>query len=246
MKEKFKKFVLSGASLYLSGMNPKRDYFLTYGATPEKIKQYPFSSLYKNDFPKKIYLSSEKKELKKSLGISLKPMVLYVGRFLPVKGVDILLNAFAEIKNDATLYLVGGSEIPDFHKITVEKNIKNVNYIKFIGLAELKKYYSAADVFVLPTRSDTWGLVINEAMTYGLPIVTTDKCVAGLELIENDVNGYIVPTENPSALGEKIDYLLNNPDLCDRMAKENFNKMKSYNYENMAHVIYKYLQTLDV
>lgn len=246
LKEHFKKFVMQGATLYLSGMNPKNDYFLTYGATAEKIKQYPFSSLYRKDFPDRICFSSNKNTFKESLGMSSKPMILYVGRFLHVKGVDILLHAFAKLKNEANLYLVGGMETPEHRKILSEKNIKNVHYVDFVGITELRKYYSAADVFVLPTRSDTWGLVINEAMTYGLSIVTTDRCVAGLELIDNGINGYLVPSENPKALAEKIDFLLDNPNLRDKIALNNFEKIKDYNYENMARVIYNHLLTLDI
>lgn len=54
----------------------------------------------------------------------------------------------------------------------------------------------AADIFVHPTREDIWGLVVNEAMAKGLPVITTDRCVAGLELIKNESVGRIVPVEN--------------------------------------------------
>ena len=62
----------------------------------------------------------------------------------------------------------------------------------------------------MPTRSDTWGLVINEAMTFGLPVITTDMCVAGNALINDYENGFVVPTENFKILAEKIDYILQN------------------------------------
>ena len=53
-----------------------------------------------------------------------------------------------------------------------------------------------ADIFVHPTETDVWGLVINEAMAHGLPIITTDGCVAGLELVKNNDNGFIIPVNN--------------------------------------------------
>ena len=62
----------------------------------------------------------------------------------------------------------------------------------------------AADAFVLPTREDIWGLVINEAMAYGLPVVTTDRCNAGLELIKNNVNGYVVHVDDKGELAKKL------------------------------------------
>ena len=54
----------------------------------------------------------------------------------------------------------------------------------------------------MPTREDIWGLVINEAMAYGLPIITTDNCLAGLELIKNEENGYIIPVNNTELLAQ--------------------------------------------
>ena len=75
-------------------------------------------------------------------------------------------------------------------------NLNNVHFIDFKNKDTLKEYYHVADVFVLPTREDIWGLVINEALAYGLPVITTDKCMAGLEMIENGKNGYIIPVND--------------------------------------------------
>lgn len=245
IKERLKKFVMRGAVLYLSGMNPKHDYFLTYGATSEKIKQYPFSSLYKKDFPDRLLNKKEKCVLRNELGIEEKHIILFVGQFVCRKGVDILLNALSLTHTGVGLYLIGGKEKQEYQDVIDLLGLKNIHFMDYIELNSLKKYYMAADLFVLPTREDTWGLVINEAMTYGLPIITTDKCVAGLELIDNGINGYLVPTENPKALAQKIDFLFDNPGLRDKMALNNFVKIKDYNYENMAHVIYNHLQLIE-
>ena len=79
-------------------------------------------------------------------------------------------------------------------------NLINIHFVDFMPKKDLANYYKAADIFVLPTREDIWGLVVNEAMSYGLPVVTTNKCVAGSEMIVNGENGYIVPVENSDAL----------------------------------------------
>ena len=85
---------------------------------------------------------------------------------------------------------------------------------------------------MLPTREDIWGLVINEAMAYGLPVITTERCVAGLELIENGVNGYVVPVEDAAALAEKINAVLS-ADL-HQMGEASLEKIRPYTLENMA------------
>ena len=85
---------------------------------------------------------------------------------------------------------------------------------------------------MLPTREDIWGLVINEAMAYGLPVITTDRCVAGLDLVENDVNGYIVPVEDDAALAEKINTLFTKDFLA--MGEVSRQKIRAYTLEEMA------------
>ena len=109
---------------------------------------------------------------------------------------------------------------------------------------ELLSYYKAADLFVLPTREDIWGLVINEAMASGLPVISSNRCIAGLELIEEGVNGFIVPVENPKALHEKIEELLSDDELRVRMAKANVEKMQDNTMENIVKNHLKVLKTL--
>ena len=78
------------------------------------------------------------------------------------------------------------------------------------------------------------GLVINEAMAYGLPVITTDRCVAGLELVKEGANGYIVPTEDAHSLAEAIEKV-----LCSdlrKMGESSLEKIRPYTIENMVKV----------
>ena len=87
---------------------------------------------------------------------------------------------------------------------------------------------------MLPTREDIWGLVVNEAMAFGLPVITTDRCVAGLELVENGVTGYIVPVEDADALAEKMNEALSGN--CEAMGAAALERVRPYTIENMASV----------
>jgi len=87
-------------------------------------------------------------------------------------------------------------------------------------------------VFVLPTREDIWGLVINEAMAYGLPVITTDRCVAGLELVEDGVNGFIVPVKDVKLLAEKMNELLAADTAA--MGAVSLDKVREYTIEGMV------------
>lgn len=241
-KEKIKKIILSGASLYLSGMGQNNDYFIAYGAPLELVKQYCFASFHDLDIPTEIISRDEKEKIKKQLMIPYKKVILYVGRMLHVKGVDVLLKAFYGFGNEVGLYLVGGEITNEYREIINENHINNCHFIPHLQLEELKKYYRLADVFVLPTRSDTWGLVINEAMTYGLPIVTTKSCVAGLELIDDSVNGYLVNSEDYEAMNNRIAKLLADDNACKEIGIRNFEKIHNYTFENMASQIYEHLE----
>ena len=85
---------------------------------------------------------------------------------------------------------------------------------------------------MLPTWSDVWGLVINEAMAWGLPVITTDRCVAGMELVRNGVNGYIVPIQDTAALKEACTKILSED--YAQMGKAALETIRPYTIENMA------------
>ena len=242
-KEYFKKKLLSGATLYLTGMKPETDYFGFYGAPISKIKQYPFASLHERDLITRPFSIQEKNKIKENLGINYEKVILYVGRMIECKGVDVLLNAFNKQPSNVSLYCVGGEPTPEYISCIEKCQNKNVFFIKHTDLDNLKKYYLAADVLVLPTRGDTWGLVVNEAMSYGLPVITTNMCVAGNQLIENGINGYIVPVDSPEEIEKSIDSILNDKDIF-KFRERNIKKISCYTYENMAKVIFDYLSEI--
>lgn len=165
-------------------------------------------------------------------------MILSVGRFSYMKGYgkgfDVLMNAMTSCPKDYTLYIVGDKPTQEFIKLKNEFKLDNLFFIEFKTKDELKEYYKAADIFCLQTRGDVWGLVVNEAMACGLPIITTDRCGAGLELIRDGENGYIVDVEESSAVASKIKYLLSHTNELKQMSFNALETIKSYSTENMA------------
>ncbi len=149
-------------------------------------------------------------------------LVFAVGQFIHRKGFDFLLKAASDI--DAEIYIIGGKPDGNFDQY----QDKNVHFLDFMTKDKLREYYRAADVFAMPTREDIWGLVVNEALSYGLPVVTTDKCVAGLELIKPGLNGYIVPVEDYKSLALSI----NNAAFLK--AIYSYKSISDYTMENMT------------
>jgi glycosyltransferase involved in cell wall biosynthesis len=234
LKRKFKSHFIRPASGYLStGENTNR-YLAHYGAKKEKMFIYPFTSLKNEDILNEVLSQEQKKELKKKLGITQSKVILSVGRFIPLKGFDILLKSCEKLDDDIGVYIIGGEPTQQYIDIKNELGLNNVHFVDFKDKTELEDYYRAADLFVLPTRSDIWGLVINEAMANGLPVITTDRCVAGLELIQDGENGFIVPVDDVQALTDKINDILSDDRMRENMANNNLAQIRSYTIENMA------------
>ena len=99
-------------------------------------------------------------------------MILAVGQFIHRKGFDVLLQAARTMDKNIGIYIVGGKPTEEYLQIQKENNLTQIHFEGFKTKEELAMYFKAADIFVHPTREDIWGLVINESMAYGLPVVT--------------------------------------------------------------------------
>ena len=233
LSSRFKKLMIGGAEGWLSPSAGTDEYLFYNGANPLKIHRYPFTSLLSSDLLKKPVPVEEKAELRKKLNVEEPRMVLAVGQFIHRKGFDILMKSASGMKRDIGFYIVGCEPTDEYIRMRKQLNLKNnVHFVGFKTKEELAEYYLASDLFVLPTREDIWGLVINEAMGYGLPVVTTWKCVAGVELIE-DKNCLIEP-DNDVALKNAIERILNDNKLLQDLSEKNLHKIQSYTIENMA------------
>jgi len=235
IKKNVKKYFISKADYWLSTGQKTNEYLEYYGAKKERIFIYPFSSIHENEIIPEVIGKKEKENLRNKLGMKEDKIILFVGQIIHRKGIDVLLKASVKLPKHYGFYIVGGTPKKEYLELKEKLKLKdNIHFIKFKTKKELKDYYKASDLFVLPTREDIWGLVVNEAMAYGLPVVTTNKCIAGLELIKDYENGFIIPSENWITLAEKINLILENKDLYLKMSVNSLKKIKEYTIENMA------------
>lgn len=232
LKNNVKKLFVSAPDRWISTGKYTTEYLVHYGANQERVSEYPFSSLHEKDILPLVPSCEEKRELRRELGISEDKVILSIGQFIHRKGFDILLRSAAELEPGTGIYIIGGEPTEEYKQLCQELGLSNVHFLSFMKKEKLVKYYKAADLFVLPTREDIWGLVINEAMAYGLPVVTTDKCVAGLELVEAGVNGCVVPVEDPQQLASGIKEMLQSD--TQAMGQASLEKIRPYTIENMV------------
>lgn len=228
LNKKIKKFFIGSAKYWLSTGKKTNEYLEYYGATENNIFVYPFSSIFSNEVDKISEL--EKRNLKLKYSISSNRNVLYIGSFIRRKGYYKLIEA-AKINQDINYYLVGGT--PNSIEIEYTKEINNIKFINHVSKEEVIKYLDMCDLFVFPTNEDIWGLVINESLARGVPTITTDMCIAGLEMITNDSIGKILPVSTTGTEYAKIiEEELYSYDKFD--SNQIINKAKNYTLETMV------------
>lgn len=242
IKNIIKRYLVTHAAGYFASANHAAEYFKYFGADENKIYYHPFTSLHADEVLKEPLSETEKTRYKKKLGVDKSKMVLTIGQFIHRKGFDVLLEAWnKELDESCSLVIVGGGEEENqYRQYIADHNLENVQLVGFKQKEEIFEYYKAADLFVLPTREDIWGLVINEAMACGLPVISTNMCLGAVELIENGINGYIVPVNNSNELTEAMKKL-----LCvdsSVIGIVNLQKITNYTYEN---VIKSHIQAIN-
>lgn len=251
IQRRLKAHFIGAASAWLSTGDMATEYLCYYGAKREKIYKYPFTSVKQDEIISANLMSGDMKEyMKKKLGIKEKTIILAVGRFtyegVYGKEFDTVLKAAERIDPSIGIYIVGDEPTEEFIKWKEEKKLTHVHYIGFQKKNELAKYYAAADLLVLMTKMDVWGLVINEAMMYALPIITTNQCGAGVELVRNGENGYVIPVSDYNSLAEKVAYILSDSSVTYEFGKRSYEIIFYYTLEHMAERHYETFKKLYV
>lgn len=230
----FKSFFLKGAKAYISPSAVSDKYVKYYAGEHAKVIRYPFSSLWEQDILSELVSEGEKVILRKKLGVKESKMILAVGQFIHRKGFDVLMEAARDMDKQIGIYIVGGEPTDEYLYIQKEYGLTQVHFEGFKAKDKLAEYFMAADLFVLPTREDIWGLVINEAMAYGLPVVTTNKCVAGMELLQD--KECLIGVDDAEQLSDIMRLLINNDNLRYQIAQHNLDKITGYTIEKMVKV----------
>jgi glycosyltransferase involved in cell wall biosynthesis len=184
-----------------------RAYFKKYGARDESMRDYPYMA-----DPAGItdvtFEQVENAMAKYGLDPDRKRMVCS-GRLVHIKGFDLAIDAFnavADERTDWDLVIAGDGELRQELEARVRPDLRaRVIWTGFIAdQADLAAVYRASHVLVHPSRREPWGVVINEAVTAKMAVIASDVTGAAADLVEDGVNGYIVPTDNLPALIEAM------------------------------------------
>ncbi len=224
---------------YFATSNACIEYMVSMGAARERVFLMP--QIADNDFfaNGSARYRPVRDDVKRELGIHTPYLILFVGQLIPRKGVLTLLDAFreiAELRNDVSLMLVGKGPLREelLARRTAFGLQERVFIQDFAAQSVLPKYYALADVFVLPSAYDTFGVVISEAMACGLPIVATYTVGATSNIVQDGVNGFIVPPQQPKPLAEALLKIIGDDARRASMSAESRRIIAGWNVEVSA------------
>ncbi|MBE9214509.1 glycosyltransferase [Plectonema cf. radiosum LEGE 06105] len=236
IKHKLRTWIINQADGYIIPGKAQKKYLLNLGAREDKI-YIAANAVDSVFFTSQAQVYRQQKAIcQEKLGIS-GCVILYIGRLIDEKGIPELLEAFAKLSGNkqVTLVIVGdGSRLQDYHSYCQQNHLDNVVFTGFQPQSTLPQYYGIADIFVFPTRSDTWGLVLNEAMAAGLPVVCSDAAGAADDLVVNGGNGYLVPVGDVEKLSEALQILVEDESLREKMGLHSQEIIADYTPQKMA------------
>ena len=224
-KAKLKRAILSRlfkrVSAFLAIGRYNAEFYEAYGVPKEKIFPVPYAV--DNDFflSKAEELLPKKIELKRKFGIPDDlPVILFSGKLTSVKRPMDLLKAYARVSKDlkAALMFVGDGLLrSDLETYIREEGLQYVYFVGFQNQTELPKFYAVADVFVLPSGFEPWGLVVNEAMCFGLPLILSNQVSAAGDLLRDRVNGYLYHTGDIATLAQQLKQIVLDEGMRNKM-----------------------------
>jgi D-inositol-3-phosphate glycosyltransferase len=210
-----------------------------YGARPDRIELVPPGVLHA------FFSPGERQQARHAVGLPADvPVLLFVGRIQPLKSLDVAVEALAQVvaaRPDAVLVVIGGAsgaeggvEVARIEKLAAELGV--VDHLRFVEPQPhhlLSTWYRAADVVVVPSRSESFGLVALEAAACGVPVVAAN--VGGLRtLVADGRTGFLVDSRRPSDYAAAIERILEDPALAARFAADATVEAGQYRWSTTA------------
>lgn len=163
---------------------------------------------------------------------------LFAGKFIDEKNPLLLIDAFArliEINDNVRLLFAGNGLLENKIKERISKLPSNIasaiTILPFQDQQQMKLLYRVANVFVLPSKSETWGLSVNEALACGTPVIISDKCGSSKDLVRHEENGLVFQSGNRQDLIQKMEMMCNEK-LRNRLTSNAVGSLKNYSYES--------------
>ena len=213
------------------------EYYKSLGVPAHKITLVPYTIDNDSFYSKSRLSQKEKHEFLNSLGLNPNvPTMVYCSKFSIRKNPDIVIRAFHKLSRkhiQANLLMVGSGPLLDqCRQMVAHDKIDNVYIAGFIGQEGLPKYLGCSDLFIQVSENEPWGLVVNEAMATGLPVLANDTIGSVQDLVEDGVNGLRLKELTAEHLEINISALLSDTAKLKQMGKHSLDKIAKWNFQS--------------
>ena len=226
-KNRYLKHIFKRCTAFLVIGSKNREYYRNHGIKGEQLFDMPYAI--DNHYFAKSVDNQEISKLRRSLGVQNgEKIILFAGKLLRRKNPHKILSVWKRMKGrspmSTRLLFVGDGEM---RKELEREAPDNVIFAGFKDQTELPIYYAAADLFILMSEREPWGLAINEAMACGTPVVASDQCGAAYDLVDFNT-GRMVKVDDEEGLSQAITDVLSNSETMGKAASK---KIASWNFE---------------
>ena len=226
-KEILKKKIISWCSGFFCFGTLAKEYMLALGAKPAQILAV-HCGVVEND--KVIELFEEAKQSLQNQQFP-KNNFIYVGRFFEHKNLLLLLKAFQKANKNidwGLILLGGGVQQGELEQFSKENALKNVFLVEGKPWYEVPQFLAISSVLVLPSKSEPWGLVVNEAMACKMPVIVSDKCGCHADLVAPSKNGFVFKHDSEDELSKYLTFFIENPAEIEKMGANSYEIIQQY------------------
>ena len=237
IKSQLKRLMFRFADGFLSIGQLNRAYFEALGVPSKKIFFAPFC-VDNSKFNLGNLRNDSRKKFRSNLNLSLETkVILFVGKLVPGKrpgDIIVAMSRLRENHQNIVLVVVGSGELEDILRTQALEYEVNVLFLGFKNQSELPEIYAGCDIFVFPATLESWGLVVNEAMAAGMPVIVSDDVGAASDLVRDRSTGIVFPAKDIGRLTAAIDDLLSSPELAMRFGANSQDVINSWSVEACA------------
>jgi glycosyltransferase involved in cell wall biosynthesis len=226
---------MCGGFLAIGSLN--RDYYLANGVPNGRVFMVPYAVDNAFFSAAAAKASAERQEFRRGLGLAAgRPVILFASKFQRRKRPDDLLAAFIRLAAQAPerkpyLLLVGDGEMRPALESTARPLGDDVRILGFRNQSELPALFDLCDVFVLPSESEPWGLVVNEAMNAGRAVIVSDQVGCAPDLVRPGLNGEIFPVGDVTGLADALRRVVGSPDRISAMGRASADIIAGWGFE---------------
>jgi glycosyltransferase involved in cell wall biosynthesis len=226
-----------GVDGFLAIGSANRDYYLNHGVPPNKVFLMPYAV--DNARFQAAATPERRNQIAAELGLTAgRPVILFASKLQPRKRPWDLWEAYTRLSpngdDEPSPYLIfvgEGRQRAEIEAAARRRQWKSVRFVGFQNQTQLPGYYAAADVLVLSSEREPWGLVVNEAMNAATAVIVSDQVGSAADLVTDGENGYVISAGDVDALTDRLRRITSDPALAKSMGEKSLRRVSQWNFD---------------